>query len=289
MPLTRRSLLSAASFGVASTLLPPLRRSLRVVLLTDIHLPANGRNDLVRRCLDQVVKEKPDLILFGGDQVMNVDGGDRISEAEADAQFANFRSTVLDRLKGIPTAAVIGNHCIWRNTKDKALAAYGMPARYYRREMGGWRILMLDTFHGDRTCRVDAEQMEWLKRELAETKLPILVLSHAPILTVTSFIEDEVPKAGKFEIPDRWQTANLQALRELFYEHPNVRLAISGHMHQIDRCDFDRVSYVCGGAVCGNWWGGAFHRFPPAYLVFDLDRNGAFRHRTVFWDASSRA
>jgi 3',5'-cyclic AMP phosphodiesterase CpdA len=236
-----------------------------------------------------VVKEKPDLVLFGGDQVMNVDGGDRISEAEADAQFANFRRTVLDRLKGIPTAAVIGNHCIWRNTKEKALAAYGMPARYYRREMGGWRILMLDTFHGDRTCRVDEEQMEWLKRELADTKLPVLVLSHAPILTVTSFIEDEVPKAGKFEIPDRWQTANLQALRDLFYEHPNVRLALSGHMHQIDRCDFDRVSYVCGGAVCGNWWDGDFHRFPPAYLVFDLDRDGAFRHRTVFWNAKSRA
>jgi hypothetical protein len=54
-------------------------------------------------------------------------------------------------------------------------------------------------------------------------------------------------------------------------------------MHQIDRCDFDRVSYVCGGAVCGNWWDGAFHRFPPAYLIFDLERDGAFKHRTVFW------
>lgn len=260
--------------------MPAPRRSLRVAFLTDIHLPASGRNEQISRCLQQVLREKPDLILFGGDQVMNVDG---VAEAEADVQYANFRRTVMEPLRGRETAAVIGNHCIWNGRKDKALAAYGMPARYYRRDMGGWRLLMLDTFHADRTCRVDDEQMEWLKAEISGTTKPVLLLSHAPILTVTSFLEDEVPQNGAFHIPNRWQTANLQPLRDLLYDHPNVRLALSGHMHQIDRCDFDRVSYVCGGAVCGNWWGGAFHRFPPAYLLFDLEPSGAFKHRVVFW------
>ena len=261
------------------------KRSLRIVLLTDIHLPVQGQNERVARCLERAMKENPDVFLFGGDNVMNVDG---VKEADADAQFANFKSVVMDRLKGKETLSVIGNHCIWDGKKDKAMAAYGMPSRYYRRDRGGWRLLMLDTFFGDHTCKVDEEQMEWLAKETADTKNPVLLLGHAPILTVTSFIEKAVPKNGGFAVPNHWQTANLQALRDLFYERPNVRLALSGHMHQIDRVDFDRVAYICGGAVSGSWWNGAYYKFPPAYLVFDLEPNGKFTHRVVYWENEGR-
>lgn len=285
MSLSRRSLLAAAPLAASPlALVTPMRKkAFRVVLLTDTHLPAEGQNERVVKCLEKALKEKPDAILLGGDNVMNVDG---VPEASADAQFANFDRVVMDRLKGREVLSIIGNHCIWDGKKDKAMKAYAMPSRYYRRDMGGWRLLMLDTFHGDRTCRVDDEQMEWLKKETADAKGPVLVLGHAPILTVTSFIEKEAPKAdGSFVVPDRWQTANLQPLRDLFYDRPNVRLAISGHMHQIDRCDFDRVAYVCGGAVSGNWWDGAYYKFPPAYLVFDLQPDGGFAHRTVYWES----
>ncbi|RYG48139.1 hypothetical protein EON79_05400, partial [bacterium] len=276
MDLTRRSLLSALPLAAVPSAFaaPAFKRSMRVVLLTDIHLPAKGQNERVARCLERALKEKPDVILLGGDNVMNVVGN---SEADADAQFANFRSVVMEPLKGRTVLSVAGNHCLWNGKPDKAVAAYGMPSRYYRQDVRGWRLLMLDTFHGDGTCRVDDEQMEWLKEETASTKSPILVLGHAPILTVTSFIEKGVPKDdGSFAIPTHWQTSNLQGLRDLFYDRPNVRLAISGHMHQIDRCDFDRVAYVCGGAVSGNWWNGAYYKFPPAYLVFDLELDGRF-------------
>jgi 3',5'-cyclic AMP phosphodiesterase CpdA len=293
MPLTRRTFLSAATtsaVAIASGVQPSSKRALRVLFLTDIHLPATGQNARMERCLDRALREKPDLILLGGDQVMDVDRGSTYPEAEADAQFENFKRVVMARLKGHEVAPVLGNHDLWHNSKEKAIATYGMPHRYYRKDVGGWRFLMLDTFHADRSCRVDDEQMAWLKSEIEGTKDPVFVLSHAPILTVTSFLEDATPnRKGGFDIPERWQTANLQPLRDLFYEHPHVRLAVSGHMHQIDDCRFDQVAYVCGGAVCGSWWGGAFHRFPPAYLVFDLERGGSFSHRAVYWEAESRS
>ncbi len=291
MILNRRNLFAAtplatAGFALGMNDATKRKRALRALLLTDIHLPATGQNERVLRCLERALKEKPDVILLGGDQVMDVDrGGGDYSEAEADAQFANFRNVVMERLKGYELAPVLGNHDLFRNAKSKALAAYQMPSRYYRKDIGGWRFLMLDTFHEDRTCRIDDEQMAWIKSEIDGTKSPILLLSHAPILTVTSFIENSVPtKNGGFDVPTRWQAANLQPLRDLFYDRPNVRLAVSGHMHQIDDCRFDHVSYVCGGAVSGNWWNGDYYKFPPAYIVFDLEPSGSFTHRTVYWE-----
>lgn len=290
MSISRRTLLTAASFSAAAlaTGIKPSRRkrTFRVVFFTDIHLPASGKNERAVRCLDRALTEKPDLILFGGDQVMDVDLDSlTYPEAEADAQYENFKRVVMARLRGHEVAPVLGNHDLWHNTKEKALAAYGMPHRYYRKDLGGWRFLMLDTFHEDRTCRIDDEQLGWLKSEIESTRSPVLVVSHAPIFTITSFTEDSAPnKKGGFDIPERWQIANLQAVRDLFYTHPNVRLALSGHMHQVDACRFDQVDYICGGAVCGGWWGGEYHRFPPAYLVFDLDSEGGFTHRVVFWE-----
>lgn len=170
MSVSRRSLLAAAPLGAATLATASPKRALRVVLLTDTHLPAAGQNERVVRCLDKALKEKPDLILLGGDNVMNVDG---VKEADADAQFSNFRRVFMDRLRGREVASVIGNHCIWDGKKDKAMAAYDMPARYHRRDMGGWRLLMLDTFFGDHTCKVDDEQLEWLNKELTDTKSPV--------------------------------------------------------------------------------------------------------------------
>ena len=51
-----------------------------------------------------------------------------------------------------------------------------------------------------------------------------------------------------------------------------------------ERLDYLGVSYVCSGAVCGNWWNAdapAFHEFGPAWAVVDLFDDGSFEHRMV--------
>jgi hypothetical protein len=59
---------------------------------------------------------------------------------------------------------------------------------------------------------------------------------------------------------------------------------LSGHQHWLDKCELDRVSYLCGGAVSGAWWGGEYEGFPPAFLILDLNADGTFRSETVFWE-----
>jgi hypothetical protein len=55
-----------------------------------------------------------------------------------------------------------------------------------------------------------------------------------------------------------------------------VKLCLSGHEHLWDRVQYNAVTYVCNGAVCGNWWKGAYHETSEGYGVVDLYADGTF-------------
>src|SRR5690606_18878805 len=110
-------------------------------------------------------------------------------------------------------------------------------------------------------CHIDPEQFEWMKKEIAATKNPILVSTHATIMSVTHFEELGAPKDGGWKVPVGWQIGNAVETARLFRDNPHVKLGMSGHMHHIDRCDYFGTSYICAGAVSGAWWGGEYHSF----------------------------
>lgn len=300
---TRRSLLQAAGTGLAASLLTPLVRSAgqepkrdgvtRLVFLTDSHVPGERtQNGRFEKALALAKSEKADAYVFGGDNVMAVDGGR--TRAHADAEFSNWKA-LIDAHVPVPHHSVIGNHDIWwtddahaGSHKDKgyAIEIFKMPHRYFAANIGEWKFLFLDVYHKD-GCHVDEEQMKWLDAETKDDKAKIALVSHAPILTVTSYIETETAKEGAFHVPAGWMVGNAQAIRDLLFDRPQVKLALSGHMHQIDHCIFDHCHYICGGAVSGSWWSGSYYKFPPAYLVFDLQPDGKFSHRLVYWEAAA--
>jgi hypothetical protein len=55
----------------------------------------------------------------------------------------------------------------------------------------------------------------------------------------------------------------------------------------LDRCEIDRVTYICGGAVCGGWWEGEYEHVPPAFIIADLEPSGAVSHQAVLWEQSA--
>ena len=77
-------------------------------------------------------------------------------------------------------------------------------------------------------------------------------------------------------------------LKDLFARHRNVKIGLSGHMHQVDRIDFQGVSYLCSGAVSGSWWNGRYYACDYGYTVLDLYSDGTFEHEYVGygWDGS---
>jgi hypothetical protein len=66
-------------------------------------------------------------------------------------------------------------------------------------------------------------------------------------------------------------------LKTLFLDHPNVKLCLSGHIHLRDSVMYNGVTYACNGAVCGNWWRGAYQETQPGYALVDLWNDGSFR------------
>jgi 3',5'-cyclic-AMP phosphodiesterase len=305
MKINRRAILSglagAGLYGPTATLAraepASARKSLRVAFLTDSHLPVSpGENQRMSKMLDRVLgqHDKPELVVFGGDNVMAVDDDDEKNTATlAQAQFDNWVNKVLHRLT-CPSVSVIGNHDIfWNDSKGKpavdpkarAIEAYRMPHRYFSYRAGGWRFLLLDTFHAD-GCLIDPEQFQWLERELSDGTEPIILVSHAPILSVTGFLESKVERpGGRYVLPSGWIVADVGKLKDLFLRHPRIKLALSGHMHQVDRVDYQGIEYLCGGAVSGNWWDpGKYVGFGPAYVMIDLFVDGSFRHEVIFWE-----
>ena len=61
----------------------------------------------------------------------------------------------------------------------------------------------------------------------------------------------------------------------------NVRLLLSGHIHLLDRIEYRGMTFICGGALCGNWWQGAWQGCEPGYGIVDVWPDGRFQHQYV--------
>lgn len=312
--LDRRRLLKGAALAGGSLLLPgalanaqptsqsaspgnPRQRRIRVAFLTDIHIqPERGAGEGLAACLRhaQSQADPPQLILTGGDAVMDATQDD---PARATIQ-ANLWRSVWRAECSLPVEHCIGNHdVVWNPNrkartapgrellggKEFALDLLGLDRRYRSFDHAGWHFIVLDSVYphnNDYIGRLDDEQFAWLADDLAATpaSTPVLVVSHIPILSICAMLYGEQEVSGEWVVPASWVHMDARRIKDLFRRHPNVKLCLSGHIHLTDRVAYasDDVTYICGGAVCGNWWEGAIDGVPEGYLLVDLYDDGGF-------------
>lgn len=302
--INRRELLASslaagllpATFGLAQSTSRPAR-GLRIAFLTDAHLraPSDDRdrgNERVVKAFDLTREQNPDLVIFGGDNVFAVDYGNTVLSAVS--QFENWRRMIARHVTA-PHISVIGNHDIWTGEhaeqndlggKKYALEVFGMPNRYFAHDQGGWRFLMLDTFHTD-GCYIDDEQIAWMTEQIDSSPGPVALVSHASIINICFYLETKEPgRHPGFNSPSGWVIGNAQDIIRLLARRPKVRLALSGHMHQVEEVDYLGMKYICGGAVSGAWWGGTYLEFFPANVMFlDLGKDGSVRMTNVNYES----
>jgi 3',5'-cyclic-AMP phosphodiesterase len=284
----------------------PRTRALRIAHLTDAHVqPEHGAADGLRACFRHAqTNHKPDLIIAGGDQIMDA----LAKPAErVQLQFDLWNQIVKEECR-TPIQYVIGNHDVWgwsdhkasgttgtepRYGKAWAIEAFGMPGRYYSIDKAGWHMVVLDSTQDDGGAYVamlDDEQFAWLEADLAkvDSATPILIFSHIPILGVCPILFDEKSPTtqGKFPKP-RWGVSralmhlDARRIKELFKKHPNVKLAVSGHIHLRDRVEYLGVTYLCNPAVSAGWWRGPMQEFSNSYTIIDLFADGSFDYQVV--------
>ncbi len=317
--LSRRTLLGAAALAVGAGGLPlrspaetpaqPRRRVLRVAHLTDVHVqPELRAGEGLAACLHHVQKlaDPPDLILNGGDTIMDSFAAD---EARTRRQWELWRS-VLKSECSLPVENCIGNHDVWGWHKQRskttgsepswgkrwAMDMFGIDRPYRSFDRGGWHFVVLDsTFPaGDGyIAKLDDEQYEWLKADLAAMPVgaPALVLSHIPILSASVLFDGDREKSGNWDVPASYMHIDARRIKDLFHGCGRVRLALSGHLHLVDRVDFLGTTYLCNGAVSGAWWKGRNYEFDEGYGVVDLFDDGSFTNEYVpyGWKAATPA
>lgn len=308
-PLTRRGLLAAGTTGLltvstARAADSPGRRSpvARLAHITDVHIMREREaGDGAAAMLAHMFAEtdwQPELILNTGDSVMGVDGG--TTGASAESQIAVWREVFGDC--PVPVRSCLGNHDVWNgggptdaiplSMKGFALMTdvLGMPAPYYSFDHAGWHFISLNSVcNWPNYASLSDEHLAWLIADLEKTSLPTVVLSHIPILSVTSQVYgDDTRKGNDNIVPGTWHHADCWAITEVFRRFPQVKLCLSGHMHTADHCVYRDVAYVCGGAASGAWWNGSQYGFPPCYGRLDLFGDGTFHYDLVDygWKAS---
>ena len=87
------------------------------------------------------------------------------------------------------TIHVIGNHEFdYGLTRADCFKAWGIDTSYYRQDIGGLRVLVLDgnekgspTHRGGYPSYIGQQQQAWIARELEDADKPILILSHQPL------------------------------------------------------------------------------------------------------------
>jgi len=270
------------------------KRVLRVAHLTDIHLKDKfGAPAKLVKCLHHMQQQTPkvDFVLNGGDIVfdMNKENLGIIND-----QW-KLSKDIMKAECSLPVHYCLGNHDIWWNEDDKSQAIYGkrfsmdqlqLASPYYSMVKNGWKFIMLDSVHLDvdgtwYIGKLGDEQFNWLQTELANTdaSMPVLVLSHIPILTATNLIEDDTINKWVMLGGDM-HTDNAKIIN-LFYQHSNVKLCLSGHIHLRDKVVYNNVTYICDGAVSGAWWEGQRRETPPGYGLIDLYDDGSFDEQYV--------
>jgi len=297
--------MKAVGFGVGGLALGGLSRiaaakpkpALRIAHLTDTHIqPELKAGEGVVACLRHVraQAEKPDLVLLGGDLVMDSFESD---DARTRTQWDLFTRVFKDEC-AIPVEACLGNHDIWgiNKTKSKttgsepgwgkkrAMDLLGLSKPYRSFDRAGWHFVVLDSVmpKGESYIgQLDSQQWEWLEGDLKATRLPTLVLSHIPIVTATQLMNTKPDAAGKRTLNDSLMMTETPRFAALFLQHPHVKVCLSGHIHEVDRVEFQGVTYLCNGAVSANWWKGRHKQCDEGYAILDLFDDGNFENRYV--------
>ncbi|WP_221391024.1 metallophosphoesterase [Dyadobacter sp. NIV53] len=267
---------------------------LRVVHLTDVHLKDElGAPEKFVRCLHHIQNQTPkvDLLLNGGDIVFDMN---KENISTINNQWKLVHHTMKEECS-LPIHYCLGNHDVWWYEDSKALPLYGkqyalsqlqLNNSYYSLIQGGWKIIILDSTHLDiddtwYIGKLGDKQFSWLEEELNSTNpaMPVLIMSHIPILTALLMIQDDVV--------NRWQMlggdmhTDTARIISLFNKHTNVKLCLSGHLHMRDKVVYNNVTYLCNGAVSGAWWEGNMRETKPGYGLIDLHADGSFEERYV--------
>ncbi len=143
---------------------------------------------------------------------------------------------------------VVGNHDTDSGFKlNQVIEVWKMPAAYYAKVVKGYRLIILNgnekgspTYTKGYPAYIGPEQTAWLRKELADSREPVIVISHQPL-------------AGEASVDN---AAEIQQI--LTDAKDKVVLAINGHTH-VDAVHYiHEIPYLTINSASYFWVGGKY-------------------------------
>ena len=283
------------------------RAPLRVVFATDVHLMQNNALNSAAGlacALDAIeaVDPRPDFILCGGDlthELPNLDYPDGTKLLDRFLEIWREHTS-------LPTHFTFGNHDLVATRqsvakKDDPRFGKGLfcerlhlDKTYYSFDAAGWHFVVLDDVaaHPDGSYNGEYadEQLQFLRSDIAAAGgRPTVLCGHIPSVSIMPTVAGLAKFAGKnIETPGSLVACNTRALLDVITApHANVKLMLAGHLHHLEKLAVDGITFLNGGAICGNWWKGAQAGCPEGFTVIDLAPDGALAtsYQTFGWRA----
>lgn len=248
--------------------------TLRIAQLTDTHLFADSSQTLLGCATNQTFQRaiaklqtltpQPDLLLLTGD----------LSQDDSEASYEYLHASLAPL--NIPTYWLPGNH-------DQNLEALFeilseppcSPSKAI--QQGGWQILLLGTMLPQQVQgRLSEEALDWLDEQLqAQSDLPTLVALHHHPLPINSAWMDGIG------------LENREAFLAVCDRHPQVKLVLNGHIHQVFESDRHGVTFLGSPSTAVQFVQRQAQMAidesrGPGFRVVDLQADGRFATEVVW-------
>ena len=218
---------------ISSAMLRRLDASVKIGVIADLHHDVmHDGLDRMKAFSARMAIEKPDAVMQLGDFAY--------PNAENREVIEQFNRTHRHALH------VIGNHDMDAGmTRRNCIDNWGMPARYYEKEIKGVHLLVLDgndsgspRHTGGYQSFVGVEQVDWLKKRLRAIDGPIIIASHQPLAGASAVDNAEEIQSIIGQAADK------------------VIMAINGHTHVDDVVRVGGVNYLHVNSASYKWVGG---------------------------------
>jgi alkaline phosphatase len=219
-------------------------------LLTDIHY-ADKSTLGTRAYRDSLLKgkdaaeffkiKKPAAIICLGDLI------DAAPSVDTEISYLTAICKVLN-IAGIPRHHVLGNHCV-ATLKKEEFFKYAKSANtegHYSFDLKGTHFIVLDACYNSKMepygrnnfvwhdSNMTPQEIEWLKEDLAETKLPTVIFTHQRL---------DVDRPNKYAIKQSVE------VRKILEESKKVRVVFQGHSHKNELAEVNEIPYCTLAAM----------------------------------------
>ncbi len=255
----------------------------RFVYLTDTHIGLGEPSiEQTRRCIRRINALDPpaSFVINGGDLVKNA------YEQTYEAADADYRlaGQILGELN-IPVYHSIGNHDLFGVAPATGVSTdhpeYGKAMfrqrigggrTYFSFDFGGWHFILLDSIHVDEQLNwgggVDAEQIDWLKKdlEILNGQRPICLVTHIAIVSPVVQI-----RLGAMRAPGPGGLVVNGAEIYLLCEPHRLKLVLQAHTHFYEEAILNGTRFIGGGAVVGGWGPGPLDGPPTGFGLITVN------------------